>query len=287
METIQLKFLLKLLGFPDYRAKVPGNDKIKPNTGTPASERDRICRDLWKQELVSCSQDVTKIKLTSAGKGLLKVDPAELPLTPEELKILKACEKGTIKATAKETNISPADKLKEVINKLIASDHIQAVETKLQEVWLTERGKNYLATEYDPRGAGNITLTKNMIADYLHFIRQYLASSPSTMLLTEEQSSETPSRTFTDKPSDEQILQLIQDLDEELGTDNYLPIFHLRNQLQPPMTRDEVNEALYRLQGDDKIELSAIAETTGYSREELKAGIPQPLGDSLFFIMVN
>ena len=82
-------------------------------------------------------------------------------------------------------------------------------------------------------------------------------------------------------------LEKIIDLDTKLATDNYLPIFHLRNCLQPPLNREELDKALYRLQNDDKIELSKLADGTHYSKEQIDAGIPQPVGGSWFFIIVN
>lgn len=59
-------------------------------------------------------------------------------------------------------------------------------------------------------------------------------------------------------PSDEKIWQIIEKLDSELGTENYLPIFHLRQKLEPPMSRDELDQPLYRLQKIDKIELRGL-----------------------------
>jgi hypothetical protein len=66
--------------------------------------------------------------------------------------------------------------------------------------------------------------------------------------------------------SDEQILQIIEKLDSELGTENYLPIFHLRQKLQPPMSRDELDQALYRLQKIDKIELRGLVHAQDYTQ---------------------
>ncbi|HEY9667316.1 MAG TPA: transcription factor RcaD, partial [Coleofasciculaceae cyanobacterium] len=61
METIELKFLLKLLGKQDYRAPIR---EVSPNSKTLASERDRICRKLCDRELVSYSSEICKFKIT-------------------------------------------------------------------------------------------------------------------------------------------------------------------------------------------------------------------------------
>ena len=80
---------------------------------------------------------------------------------------------------------------------------------------------------------------------------------------------------------------MIQNLDRELATDNYLPIFYLRQKLQPPLSREEVDQALYRLQRNDKIELSSLQEAIAYTPEQIEAGIPQDIGGPLFFIIVT
>ena len=87
------------------------------------------------------------------------------------------------------------------------------------------------------------------------------------------------------KPSDEDILRLIGDLDQRLRTDNYLPIFHLREKLKPLLSRKELDEALYRLSKNNRIELSALQEVTAYTPEQIDAGIPQNVGGRLFFII--
>lgn len=88
------------------------------------------------------------------------------------------------------------------------------------------------------------------------------------------------------KPSDEEVLQTIRDLDRELHTNNYLPIFYLRQKLQPPLSGEELEQALYRLEGNDKIELSALVEASRYEPAQVNAGIKQRSGSPLFFIKV-
>ena len=87
------------------------------------------------------------------------------------------------------------------------------------------------------------------------------------------------------KPTDSEILAMIKDLDHKLGTDNYLPIFHLREKLQPSLSRTEVDRALYRLEKSDQIELSSLQEVRCYTLEQIEAGIPQNIGGRLFFII--
>ena len=271
MEIIQLKFLLKLLSHENYRASI---SKLQPNSKTKASERDKICRQLIELELVDCSEEIAKIKIASPGKALLKLNKIQDKITDEEIKILKACQKEAI--TPSQTKVTPAKTRQQLIEQLLTRGFITA-EIKLKEVWLTARGQKYLATEYDPRGGGNLTLSKNMLADYLRFLREHLSADKE----------ETIQSKATSKPSDEEILQTIINLDREHNTDNYLPIFHLRNQLQPPLLRNELDEALYRLEKGDLIELGTLAEVKFYSQQEISAGISQPVGGELFYITVT
>ena len=267
METIELKFVLKLLGFPNYRETLA---KIKLNAATKASDRDRICRHLLERGLVAVSYEISKFKISSAGTALLKLDPAQLPITPQELKILKSCQKAAV--TPSKTGIN-APEAQNLVQALLERGLVQVnkQDKKIKEVWLTERGKEYLQRDYAPSGAGNITLSKSLLANYLKFLRQ----SPSITV------------DFPLLPSDEDILQTVRDLDKELGTGNYLPIFYLRQKLEPPLAGEDLEKALYRLESSESIELSALVEGSRYTPAQVKAGITQRSGSPLFFIKVN
>lgn len=52
MDLSEVKFVLKLLGSPNYREALT---KIKPNSKTSAAEQKRICQQLLKRELVADS----------------------------------------------------------------------------------------------------------------------------------------------------------------------------------------------------------------------------------------
>ncbi|MBE9167465.1 hypothetical protein IQ238_07995 [Pleurocapsales cyanobacterium LEGE 06147] len=278
MKVKELKFLLKLVGRENYQGKI---SELKPNTKTKISETEGICRDLCDYQYVACSEEITKIKINSAGKALLKLNSDELPVSADELKILKACATETI--TPGKTKVTPPEKRQELIASLVERGLIiAAAATKIERVWLTERGKEFLAKEYDPKGTNSV-LSLDLLSNYLRFSRKYFGSyqsvSPST-------ANDKPNNNGK-KPSDEEILQTIIDLDRELGTDNYLPIFHLRNKLQPPLSRQELDDALYRLQRQDKLELSSLVEAVHYTKEQIEAGITQDVGGSLFFLMVN
>lgn len=276
METKELKFLLKLLGFPDYRAPLKS---VKPNSKTKVSEVNAICRQLRQRELIDCREDVIQLSITPAGKSLLKLDPGTLPVSEAQIQVLQACAKGSI--TANKTGI-PAAEAQGVIKDLQLRGLVKALKTEIKEVWVTERGKEFLRSDCQPSGYQPL-YTGEMLKNYLNFLRKSPIVQPPLSPVADAETSITP----TSKPSDETILDLIRQLDKELGTDNYLPIFHLRQKLQPPLSRDELDAALYRLQRQDKIELSALVDGTPYSTQELQAAIKQKVGVPLFFIMVS
>lgn len=268
MHTNELKFLLKLLGCTDYRSSL---SKIELNKQTRASEREKICRQLRERNLVECSDEVTKLKIAPPGKALLMLDSSELPVKDKELKVLRASEKEKI--TPGKTNI-PAAERQAIIQGLAERGLIQ-VETKIKEVWLSERGQEYLRDDYIPSKGVQPILSLDLLNNYLQFLRKSLRA------LTQKHP------TVESKLSDEEILQTIRDLDKELGTENYLPIFHLRQKLQPPLPREELDQGLYRLQGNDKIELRTLLHAQDYTQEQVNAGISQSSGSPLFFIKVT
>lgn len=287
METIELKFVLKLLGCENYRGKI---EHLKPNDKTRAPQRDKICRNLTEREIVAHSRKVVRFKIQPTGERLLHEEITELPITDEQLTVLKACQKKSI--TPGKLKL-PAAERQTVIQDLEAKGFIKSEKVEIKEVWLTERGREYLRDEVNVSGTGTISL--NLLQNYLNFSRRGNHHSPvpanslqplfngSTNGFT---SLSSPSES-AHKPSDQEILHIIEDLDQELGTKNYLPIFHLRQKLQPSMSRDELDQALYRLQRQDKIEMSSLVEAVHYTSEQIQAGISQGGESPLFFIFVN
>lgn len=269
LETKQLKLLLKLLGMEGYHASVA---QMTPTSGTRAPERNRICYQLRDRGWVDLTETIEKIKITPSGKALLKVDPSEVPISKKELKILNSCQSGTIKTT--ETKVTPAKERNQLINSLIDRGFIAVAQAKPETIILNETGKNFLLQEYNPKGTSP-TFTLDMLGNYVNFLRKNQSS-----VITET----------TPKPDqkliDPEILDLIIELDKEHNTNNYLPIFYLRDKLQPPLTRKDLDQILYRLEESDKIQLSSLTEAKNYTQEQIKAGIPQPIGGSLFFIQV-
>ncbi|BAY36332.1 hypothetical protein NIES2111_06580 [Nostoc sp. NIES-2111] len=282
MDTNELKFLLKLLGFPNYRAGLSAFSNFKG--------KDKICRELGDRELVDYSREMATVKILPAGQALLKLPSGELPITDKELKLLDKISKATGKiAPSKITAIKAAER--DAILKTLSERGLIEFETQLKkakaEVWLTERGIECLRDDYNPNKSSNPFISQELLGNYLRFLRKTLPVKSQTTNNSLPPVDDESSIEVTNHIHDEEILQIIEKLDKELGTENYLPIFYLRIKLQPPLSRDELDQALYRLQKNDQIELSTLVDPTPYTQEEIDAGIPQNIGGSLFFICVN
>ena len=276
MDTKELKFLLKLLGCPNYRSSLSASG-FKSITG-----REKLCRDLSDRNLVDYSREIASVKILPPGRALLKTKNDQLPLTPDQLKVLESIGKASGKITpSKITAKSVKSVERDAILQRFHERGLIEAETKIKrqkpEVWLTERGQEYLRDEYTAKGSATISL--DLLNNYLRFLRKSQRVQPDGV---------SPVLAVTmSQPSDEEILQIIQNLDQELNTGNYLPIFYLRQKLEPPLSREDLEEALYRLEGNDQIELSALVEASRYSKEQINAGIKQRTGSPLFFIKVT
>jgi Holliday junction resolvase len=286
METKELKFILKLLGCPNYRTGLSSStfDSFK-------SEKNKICRDLGELEYVDYSREIATVKILPPGQALLKLDSAQLPIDDKELKVLEKTGKSSGKIAPSEIKVSSlkSDE-RDAILKTLSERGLIAAEIKMKrvkaEVWLTERGIEVLRDEYNPHKGANPVISLELLGNYLRFLRKNLRvkSEQVSTLVSDNMESHSD---INGNISDEEILETIKKLDRELGTENYLPIFHLRQKLQPPLLRDDLDQALYRLQKSDKIDFSTLQESSAYTPEQIDAGIPQNIGGQLFFIIVN
>ncbi len=322
MDSKALKFLLNLLSFPNYRAPI---SHVKPTPKIKAAERNHICQELRAREWVACSEKIKTLKISTPGKALLKLGQVEGGLTPEEFQVLQVSSAGKISPSKIDLpGGTPAgDRLNiiEIIENLAARE-LLILEKEIDEVWLTEKGQKFLIEEYEPTDQLG-TITFNLLAGYLRLIRQFYAATAPGVINPPRNGSENylpPSRLInqsanlsineldilqtirqldiqlgvlksmdskmsTKRPSDEDILELIAQLDRKLGTENYLPIFHVREQLKDLFSREELDQVLYRLQANQQIILKSLEEVIHYSPEYFEAAIPQEKAWSLFFIV--
>ncbi len=272
METTEFRFLLKLLTFEDYRAPF---SKIELNPTISEAERENICSKLCDRGFLVCSYKISKFKIAPPGKFLLKQDSEGLPLTRQEREVLRASAKGRI--TAKDTGI-PAQERQVVIQSLAERGllEVKAKHKTIQDVWLSERGKEYLQYQYNPSESCSL-LSPELLSNYIQFLRKSFqevlpAPAMETKIL-----------------SDDKILLTIKELEPQLATDNGLPICQLRDKLHPLLSREELDKSLYHLEQLEKIELSALPSPTAcvFSSEQIHAGIVQEVGEPLFFVTLK
>ncbi|MGA9378495.1 MAG: transcription factor RcaD [Phormidium sp.] len=274
MDSNELKFLLKLLGCENYRSPLAAAT-LKSFPG-----KDKICRVLGERELVDYSREIASVKILPPGLALLKMDASQLPIGETELKVLEKISKTSKKLKPSEITLVKAAERQEILQNL-AKRGLVEVETQLQkkkaEVWLTQRGQEYLRDEFTAKGTHPI-ISLDLLTNYLRFLRKTRLFEADKVAVTDK---------LENKLSDAEIFQVIQELDREMGTENYLPIFHVRQKLQPPLSREELDQVLYRLQRYDQIELSSLVDTMPYTSEQIDSGIPQDIGGALFFISVT
>lgn len=274
MDSNELKFLLKLLGCEKYRSP------LAATTWKSFSGKDKICRVLGDRELVDYSREIASVKILPPGRALLKMDVSQLPIGETELKVLEKISKTSGKVKPSEITLVKSAERQEMLQNL-AKRGLVEVETQLQkkkaEVWLTQRGQEYLRDEFTAKGTHPI-ISLDLLTNYLRFMRKTRLVEAKRVIVTDKVET---------KLNDAEIIQIIQELDRELGTENYLPIFYLRQKLEPPFSREELDQVLYRLQRYDQIELSSLVDTKPYTSEQIDSGIPQDVGGALFFITVT
>jgi hypothetical protein len=214
----------------------------------------------------------------------------QLPISAQDLKVLEVIAKASGKVAPSKITVSSVKAAeRDIILHSLGERGLVEVETGIKkqkaEVWLTQQGQEYLWDDYTGKGT-NPVLSLDLLTNYLRFLRKSLHVKADEVSLPEPIST-TSVTSSVSKPTDEEVLQLIRDLDQNLATENYLPIFHLRQKLQPPLSRDQLDQVLYRLQRSEKIGLSTLAEPRNYTPEQVNAGIPRLVGGSLFFIEMN
>ncbi|BAZ88960.1 hypothetical protein NIES932_04270 [Raphidiopsis curvata NIES-932] len=264
--------MLKLLAATDHRI-----DWSASTLDCFKKEKNKICQELEKREYVDYSREILSAQILPAGKAALQIESSQLPIALEEIKVLQNIANSSQKIAVSKIKIkSLKSDEKDRILKILSERGLIKVEEKIKrtraKVWLTDRGLEFLRDEYIPQKGSHPVISLDMLGAYIQFLRKNATGKKSVI---------------PKEITDEEILQTIENLDRELGTENYLPIFHLREKLQPPLSRDDLDQALYRLQKINKIDFDPLQEVTNYTPIQIDAGIPQNIGGSLFFIMVN
>lgn len=286
LSSLELKFLLRLLEHaPSYRTRI---SKIKPESKTTPAERDRICQSLSSKGLVEWTAEIQQYRTEPAGKGLLKSDTSQLPISSAELALLQTAVDRT--ATPGEAKKVPASDRQRLLHQLQARGLIRISKQQIGEVWLTAQGQQYLLNDCLPTSP-HAKLSFSMLGSYLAFLRQSFSQRAAEQLSCQEPLSAhravQPDASDQANLTPEAVFNLIRQLDQQLKTDNFLPIFQLRARLQPPLSRADLDQLLYELQSRDLIEFSTLQDVANYNETEVAAGIPQTIGGALFYISMT
>lgn len=275
LETNELKFLLRLLGQPGYRGAM---GKLALSGGKEsASLREKACEKLASKGLVGCRSEVQVFAIAPPGQALLQVDLRQLPISVQDLKILQRCQGRTTPAQL--TNVASTNR-QAVIRSLEERGLVKVLKSTIREAWLTPEGAAFLREDCLPQGGAMVSLT--LVGHYVRFLRQ-----PETLSLAKSGSLAKPGSgaggvSASSSVGAVEVLRAIAQLDAQHNTENYLPIYLLRQAL--PMGREALDQALYELQRREQLELDMVREVSAYSPEQLAAGIPQAVGGALFFI---
>ena len=163
LKAIELKFLLRLLGCEDYRGRITA---LNPSSKTSTAERDRVCKTLSSKGLVEYDSEVAYFKIAPPGRTLLMLDTTSLPVTPDELKVLKACKD---RMTPGKLPV-PANARQQLISSLAERRMLTITKYTIKEVRLSAKGKQFLRDEYNPTGDSPVA-TGTMLGHYVRFLR--------------------------------------------------------------------------------------------------------------------
>lgn len=173
--SLELKFLLALLVYPNYRAPVT---QIHFPGKLSATARDRLCKQLHQKNLVDCEEFATRFGLTAIGRTLLGLDTSVLPVTPDEKYVLRSCRAASITPGQIHSRVSP-ELRQPLIAELAQQGLIRITQKRLGDVWLTEAGQKFLREDCTPQGNLPV-ISWTLMSHYLRFMRES-ASSPKSV----------------------------------------------------------------------------------------------------------
>jgi len=137
LKTIELKFLRRLLE-QGGRSDIAN---LSPNEKTPVVKRDRICKKLASQGLVNYTSEVARFTISPPGRVLLTLDTTSLPVTPDELNLLRAC-RGSMAPGQLSSKIPMGDRQR-LIRNLANRRMLKIRSVVIKEVWLTAQGRDF------------------------------------------------------------------------------------------------------------------------------------------------
>ena len=139
LKAAALKFLLKLGAYKDSRSDISA---LSPSAKTTATKRDRICKALAAKDLIEYDTEIFRFALTPPGRVLLTLQTTSLPVTPDELKVLRGC-KGSM-TLEKLGNRVPPGSGQQIVSRLVSRKLLKITQHRITDVRLTQRGKTFL-----------------------------------------------------------------------------------------------------------------------------------------------
>jgi len=147
LKAAELKFLMKLGNCEGYKSDV---SLLNPTAKTPAAKRDspaerrcqRICSSLAEKGFVEFDSEIYRFKISPPGRMLLTLQTTSLPVTPDELKLLKVC-RGSMTAEKLGNCVPEGDRMR-LIEELVERKLLQVVKYTIAEVRLTAKGQQLL-----------------------------------------------------------------------------------------------------------------------------------------------
>lgn len=285
LKPAELKFLLKLLGCENYQGAIA---TLSPDSKTSPTERDRICKSLHEKGLVDYDSEVGRFVIAPPGRTLLTLDSKTLLLTPDELKALKSCHGST---TPGKLSTVPTESRQSILLNLAERGLIKITKTTIKNVWLSTDGKQHMLYHYTPAGTYPF-VSGDLLANYVQFLRMHLGSLPSdgpivkTLTSNAQPEPEIEPEPEPAKPDRKALVATIRQLDASLETHNNLPLFYLREKIQPPLVREELDDMLQALRRNNRLQLKPLKNKADYSTAQIAAGIPEQNGNILFFVTV-
>ena len=169
--SVELKFLLSLLSFPNYRAPI---SQIQPTSKLSLAARDRLCQQLLYRGFVTYEDIITRFGLTATGRTLLTLDTSVFPVTPDEKYVIRSCRDHSITPSQIHPRV-PKDQRQALIVGLAAQGLVRVIKRQLGDVWLSETGQQFLREECTPQG-NTPAISWTLMSHYLTFMRQSLKS---------------------------------------------------------------------------------------------------------------
>ena len=150
LKAAELKFLMKLWGCKDYRGDI---SLLSPTAKTPAAKRDspaerrchRISKTLTDKGLVDYDTQIFRFALTPPCRMLLSLQTTSLPVTPDELNLLRGC-KGSM-TLEKLGNRVPPGSGQQLVRGLVSRKLLKITKYAITEVRLTKKGQHLLRKE--------------------------------------------------------------------------------------------------------------------------------------------